>query len=302
MDWLNYHHLLYFWTVAKEGSVARATELLHLAQPTISAQIHSLEKSLGQKLFSKKGRSLVLTERGQAVFRYADEIFSLGREMVQTLQGDGSPQPQRFSVGVSDSLPKLTTFRLLQPAFSLHPAFRFVIRTDKTDRLLADLSVHTLDIILTDTPMPPSSKERIYNHLLGECGISIFGKANLAEQYGPDFPSSLHNAPMVLQTGNTAIRHSLDQWFDAHSISPQIVGEVEDAALLQVLGQNGLGLFAAPSIVEREVCAQYHVECLGKLSHVRERFYAVSIERRIKHPAVIAISNLARRHLFSVVS
>lgn len=302
MDWLNYHHLLYFWTVAKEGSVAKATEQLHLAQPTISAQIHSLEKSLGQKLFSKKGRSLVLTERGQAVFRYADEIFSLGREMVQTLQGEGGTQPQKFSVGVSDSLPKLTTFRLLQPALALQPSFRFVIRTDKTERLLSDLHVHSLDIVLTDTPMPPSTKERIYNHLLGECGISIFGKANLAEEYAKDFPASLHLAPMVLQTTNTAIRHSLDQWFEAHSITPRIEGEVEDAALLQVLGQNGMGLFAAPSIVEKEICAQHHVQCLGRLTHVRERFYAVSVERRIKHPAVMAISNLARRHLFSTAS
>jgi LysR family transcriptional activator of nhaA len=299
VDWLNYHHLLYFWTVVKEGSVSKAAESLHLAQPTVSAQLRALERSLGQKLFQKQGRTLVLTTEGEAVFRYADEIFSLGRELLQTVRGESLPAPKRFCIGISDSLPKLTTYRLLEPAFTMRPAFQLYVRIDKTERLLAELAIHSVDLVIADSPMMPSSRVRAFNHLLGETGISIFGTAELARRYRKDFPRSLHGAPLLLQTPNTALRQSLEQWFAAHEIRPQVTGEVEDMAMLQTLGQHGHGLFAAPSVVQKEVCQRYHVRCLGTLENVRERFYAISVERKLTHPAVLLIAEQARRRLFT---
>lgn len=298
MDWLNYHHLLYFWTVAREGGVSKAAEKLHLRQPTVSAQIRTLEKSLGQKLFTKRGRNLVLTDQGQIVFRYADEIFGLGRELVQTIRGQAPGHAPRFAVGVSDSLPKLTTYRLLEPALGLDPPMRLYVRIDKTDRLLAELATHGLDMVLTDTPMPPTNV-RAFNHLLGECGVTVFGTPALAKRHRDDFPQSLDGAPMLLQTRNTALRQSLELWFQSAGVVPEAVGEVEDVAVLQVLGQHGLGLFAAPTVVEEDVCQQYRVQVVGRLERVRERFYAVSVERRLRHPAVLAISEAARESLFT---
>jgi LysR family transcriptional activator of nhaA len=298
VDSLNYHHLMYFWIVAREGSVSKATKVLHLAQPTISAQIRALERTLGFSLFNKEGRGLVMTERGQAVYRYADEIFSLGREMLQNVRGSQAPSP-RFSVGISDSLPKLTTYRLLEPALHLQPAHQLYLRIDKTERLLADLSIQLLDIVITDAPMTHTVKIRAFNHLLGDSSVTVFGTRQLAEQHGHDFPRSLHGAPLILQTLNCALRQSLEQWFNDEQIEPQIVAEVEDVAMLQTLGQHGLGLFAAPTVVAERVCSQYDVVALGELPHVREQFYAISIDRRLQHPAVVAISQGARERLFA---
>ena len=298
MDWLNYHHLLYFWTVAREGGVSKAAEKLHLRQPTVSAQIRTLEKTLGQKLFAKRGRGLVLTDQGQVVFRYADEIFGLGRELVQTLRGQVAGHAPRFAVGISDSLPKLTTYRLLEPALSLDPPMRLYVRIDKTDRLLSELATHGLDLVLTDSPMPPTNV-RAFNHLLGECGVTVFGAAALAKRCRDGFPKSLDGAPMLLQTRNTALRHSLELWFQSAGVAPEAVGEVEDVAVLQVLGQHGIGLFAAQTVVENDICEQYRVQVVGRLEKVRERFYGVSVERRLRHPAVVAISEAARGSLFS---
>ena len=299
MEWLNYHHLLYFWTVAKEGSVSKAAALLHVAQPTVSSQVRSLERSLGRRLFSRQGRFIKLTTEGEAVFRYADEIFSLGRELLQTVKGDSQAAPKRFRVGVSDALPKLTTYRLLEPALVMQPAFRLNVRIDKTERLLGELAVHALDIVISDAPMMPSLRVRAFNHLLGETSVSIFGTAVLARAARRDFPQSLHGAPLLLQTTNTSMRQSLDQWFDAHGVEPSITGEVEDMAMLQTLGEHGLGLFAAPTVVRKEICRRHNVEWIGELDRVREKFYAISIERRITHPAVRLIAEQARRRLFT---
>lgn len=299
MDWLNYHHLLYFWTTARLSSVSRAAEELHLAQPTISAQLRSLEQALGHKLFVRRGRNLILTEQGQAVFRYAEEIFSLGRELTQVVRGEGNAGKRpRFSVGISDSLPKLTTYRLLEPALHLEQDFRLYLRIDKTERLLADLSIHLLDIVLTDAPLTHNVNVRAYNHQLGDCGVTVFGAKSITKRLRKGFPRSLHGAPMLLQTRNTALRQSLDQWFQANKIEPEIVGEVEDVAMLQVLGQHGRGIFAAPSVVSQQICKHYEVVVLGELPEVRERFYAISVERRLQHPAVVAISEAARNRLF----
>ncbi len=297
MDSLNYHHLMYFWIVAREGSIARATELLRLTQPTISAQLRLLERSLGSKLFERRGRRLVLTDTGQAVYRYAEEIFPLGRELVNTVRGAGENRPPRFAVGILDSMPKLTTYRLLEPALQLTPRCRLMVRIGKTDRLLSDLAIHSLDLVLADHPIAPSQGSRAYNHLLGECGVTVFGDPDLAARFRPNFPDSLEDAPFLMPTSNTALRRSLDQWFDRQGFQPSIVGEIEDVAVLQVLGGHSLGLFAAPSIVEDEICRQYQVEVLGPLERVHERFYAISVERKLKHPSVVATVQAAREKL-----
>ncbi len=300
MDWLNYHHLLYFWTTARQGSVSRAAEELHLAQPTISAQLRALERALGHKLFVRRGRNLTLTDAGQAAYRYADEIFALGRELGAAMRGETEQGRQtRFAVGISDSLPKLTTYRLLEPSLRGHDPYRLYVRIDKTERLLADLAVHHLDLVLTDAPLTHRLSVRAYNHLLGECGVTVFGTAKLADKYRTGFPGSLQGAPMLLQTRNTMLRQTLDQWFEARELRPQITAEVEDMAMLQVLGQHGYGLFVAPSVVSSRICKHYEVEALGELPEVRERFYAISVERRLQHPAVVAISEAARNRLFA---
>lgn len=299
MDWLNYHHLLYFWTVAKEQSVSKAAASLHVAQPTVSAQLRSLERSLGQKLFERQGRHLALTAEGEKVYRYADEIFSLGRELLQSVKGEPPNAPKRFRVGVSDALPKLTTYRLIEPALAMQPAFRLHVRIDKTERLLGELAVHAIDLVIADAPMMPSLRVRAFSHLLGETSVSIYGAAGLARALRRGFPRSLHGAPLLLQTTNTTVRQSLDQWFDVHGIEPVIVGEVEDMAMLQTLGEHGLGLFAAPTVMRKEICRRYQVAWVGELDKVREKFYAISIERRITHPAVKLIADQAKRRLFT---
>lgn len=296
---LNYQHLLYFWVVAREGSVARATRVLNLAQPTISGQIRVLERTLGERVFARRGRHLVLTEVGEVVFRYADEMFTLGRELRETLAGlPVAGRPARFAVGVSDALPKLTTVRLLAPALTPPDRFRFVLRIGKTEQLLADLAVHALDLVLADAPVPPTVSVRAFNHLLGESHVTVFGTAELTQRLRRGFPRSLDGAPFLIQTANTALRRSLDQWFAATNIRPAIVGEVEDIALLQTLGQQGIGVFAAPSVVQEEIRRAYSVRAVGRLEAVRERFYAISVERKLKHPAVVAISERARTELF----
>jgi len=298
MEWLNYHHLLYFWTVVREGTVARAGERLSLAQPTISGQLRTLENVLGEKLFTRSGRHLVPTDTGRLVYRYADEIFSIGRELMETLKGRPSGRPLRLTIGVADAVPKLIAYRLLQPALALPEPVHLVCREDKPDRLLAELAVHALDVVLTDAPISPSVRVRAYSHLLGECGLSFFGVPALASRYRKGFPKSLDGAPMLLPADNTALRRSLDEWFEATKIHPVVIGEFEDSALLKVFGQAGHALFPAPTPIEREVRKQYNVALVGRVDNVRARFYAVSVERRLKHPAVVAIANAAREKLF----
>ncbi len=298
MNWINYHHLLYFWTVAKEGSIARATSELRLAQPTISGQIRSLEESLGEKLFQRSGRNLILTDVGRVVFRYADEIFSLGRELQDVLKGGPSSRPLCLLVGVADVVPKLVAYRLLEPALRLSEPVQIVCREDKPDRLLAELAVHHLDVVLSDAPVGPTIRIRAFNHLLGECGVVFMAAPRLAAAYRRGFPKSLDGAPLLLPTENTTERRSLDQWLMSKGIRPRVVGEFEDSALLKVFGQTGNGIFAVPSVIETEVQRQYQVQAIGRVEDVRERFYAISVERRLKHPAVVAISEAARKKLF----
>jgi LysR family transcriptional activator of nhaA len=297
MPSLNYHHLLYFWTVAKEGSIAKASRELDLAQPTISGQIRSLEESLGQRLFQRSGRNLVLTEIGTVAYRYAEEIFGLGRELQETLDGRPSGGPMRLVVGVADQLPKLVVRRLLAPAFAMADAPRIVVRDGATERLMAELSIHALDVVLTDTPIAPTIKVRAFNHPLGECSVTIFGTPKLARQARREFPQSLNQLPFIAPTEGSAMRRALEHWFLEESVRPRFVAEVEDSALMKTLGQAGYGLFAAPTVVADEIVRQFNVEIVATLDKVKERFYALSVERKLKHPAVVAICEGARELL-----
>jgi LysR family transcriptional regulator, transcriptional activator of nhaA len=298
MEWLNYHHLLYFWTVAKEGTIAAACEKLHLTQPTISTQIRALEEDLGTKLFKRVGRNLVLTETGQVVCRYADEIFSLGHEMMDVLSGRPAGSALSLNVGVAEVVPKLVAYRLLEPAISLPTPVRAICHEGSSAELIARLSVHELDLVLSDAPVTPDVRVRAFSHLLGECGVSFFGTAALAEEYNQQFPRCLDGAPFLFPTDKSASRRTLDQWFDSKDIHPIVVGEFDDSALLKVFGQGGAGLFAVPTVIEKEVAEQYGVQLIGRSDKIRERFYAISLERKVKHPAVSAIADAARGRLF----
>ncbi len=298
MEWLNYHHLLYFWTVAREGGLVQAGKVLRLSHPTLSAQIHALEDRLGEKLFVKVGRKLTLTEVGRVAFRYADEIFGLGRQMVDAVKGRTSGQPLRLAVGIADVVPKLVVRELLQPALTLPGPVRLVCSEDAYDRLLADLALHLIDLVISDAPVPSGSNIRAFNHLLGESGVTFFGTSDLVRRYQRGFPASLDGAPMLLPLETVTLRRSLDHWFDKHRIKPFVVGEFEDSALMKVFGADGIGFFPAPTVVARKVITQYGVRALGNADEVRERFYAISVERRLKNPAVIALTEAARHELF----
>lgn len=298
MGRINYQHLFYFWNVAREESVTRASEKLHLAQPTISSQLAVFEKTIGEKLFYKNGRKLVLTDTGRIVFHYADEIFSLGQELANTLKGRPTGRALRLVVGVADALPKLVACRLIEPAFRLPEPVQILCYEDKAERLLAEMSLQGIDLVLSDVPVTPANGAKAFNHLLGECGVTVFGTPGLASAYRPDFPRSLSGAPFLLPTGNTALRRSLDQWFDAEDISPKIQAEIEDSALLKTFGSGGTGLFVAPSAVEEEIQRQYDVEAIGRIDSVRERFYAITERRKLRHPAVSAIlENVGKKPL-----
>jgi LysR family transcriptional activator of nhaA len=299
MEWLNYHHLLYFWVVAREGSIARACELLGLAQPTISHQIHELEENLGQKLFARVGRNIQLTDTGRLVYNYANEIFTLGRELLSTVKGLPQNRPLQFLVGVAGFVPQLLVYRLLEPVLQMTEPVQLNCRLDRPERLLADLATHQLDLVLSDVPARPVVRVRAYNHLLGECGVSFFGTAALADKYRPGFPHSLHGAPLLLPPDQAVLRRSLDQWFAGQGIYPTVRGEFADCALLLMYGQTGEGLFAMPSAVEPDVQEQLGLEVIGQVEAVRVRCYAISVQRKIKHPASTVIAEHARARVFA---
>ena len=295
--WINYHHLLYFWTVAREGSVTKACKELRLAQPTVSAQLKSLEGSLGEKLFEKEGRYLKLTEVGNIVFRYADEIFGLGRELVAQLDGGSSNKAQILKVGIADVMPKRVVFKLLEPAFSSPDSIRLVCHEDSTQSLLAELAVHDIDLVICDAPIPAGVKVKAYNHFLGECGISFLGSEKLVKQYGRGFPASLNHAPLFMPTHAAAIRRDLDHWYQRQDLAPRVIGEFQDSALMKIFGRAGYAIFPVPTVVEREVCQDYGVQVVGRIDAVKERFYLISVERKVKNPAAVRIVEEAQRRL-----
>jgi len=298
MEWLNYHHLLYFYTVAKEGSVSRASQVLRLAQPTLSGQIRKLEHVLDERLFERRGRNLVLTEMGRIAFRYAEEIFTIGGELMETMRGRPTSRPPRLIVGIADVVPKLVVHRLLSMSRLAEQGIQLVLREGKQEELLAALAAQSFDLVISDAPLPAHLKVRAFNHLLGESSVTFFAAPALAKRHRARFPRSLDGAPVLLPTESSALRSGLERWFSEIGVRPRLVAEIEDSALLKVFGQHGAGIFAAPTIVAAEVKRQYGVRALHEVREVTERFYAITVERRITHPATAAIAAAARERLF----
>lgn len=295
----NYNHLLYFWMVVRDGGVARAAEALHITPQTISGQIKLLEAELDGRLLEKKGRRVLPTELGLTVYEYADEIFSRGQDLIRVLKGV-TPQSQRaVTVGVSDVVPNLVAWRAIAPLMQGDNPFRVVCHTGGLDTLVADLAAHRLDFVLSTSALTESSGFRAFSHLLGECEISFFAPPRLATRLRQGFPGSLNQMPFLLPTERSPNRRVLENWFMEHGITPQIVGEFDDSGLLKTFGQGGLGIFAAPSAIEREVVQQCKVKVIGKAGSARAKFYALSMERRIRHPAVMQIMEGARGTLFN---
>ncbi len=294
---LNYHHLRYFWVVACEGSIAKACGVLHVSQPTISGQLRELEKSVGEPLFERVGRNLRLTQTGRLVKGYCDELFAIGRELGEALAGDRQHRTERITVGISDSLPKLVAYHLLAPALTIAEPVRLECVEGSPERLLADLATHQLDLVLSDAPVGPEIRVKAYSHLLGESSQAIFAPAGTPALTGlkADFPQSLHQAPMLLPTATSAIRAGLDAWFRERSLEPQVLAEFQDSALLKAFGQAGIGIFPGPAVISDEICRMYQAVEIGRIAGVKERFYAISVERRLTHPAVVAISRAARK-------
>ncbi len=299
MNSINYKHLHYFWVVAREGSIARASEQLHLTPQTISGQLSLLEKSVGKKLFSRSGRNLVLTEAGRVALEYADDIFLLGAELQNVLSNRAAEgSPLRLSIGITDVIPKLIAHRLIEPALQLDEPVRIICHEDSLDNLLANIATHKLDVVISDRPIRPSMNVRAFNHHLGACGITFFAAPPLAQKYQSGFPHSLDQAPMLLPVAGNAIRREIMQWFDSLEIRPIIAGEFDDSALIKTFGQAGVGIFAAPTVIKRDVEKQHNVIAIGSTDKIHEEFYAISPERKLKHPGVIAINDSAHKNVF----
>ena len=299
MPSLNFKHLRYFWVVAANGTIARASEILHITPQTISGQLRELEEQLDAKLFQKSGRNLVLTDTGRVVFSYADEMFRLGNELQDVLRGHIPGAALTLTVGIAMVVPKLLAYRVLKPVLELQDPVRLVCLEAPLADLLADLSVHKLDLVLADSPLSPTMNIRAYNHPLGSSGISFFAGRSVARRYTARFPQSLDGAPMLMPTASSALRRMLDQWFEGEGLKPLVVAEFEDRALMKAFGEAAAGIFTSPTAVEVDVIEKYGVRVIGRTDDIAENFYAISTERRIKHPAVSAITETARSELFA---
>ena len=297
---MNFKHLHYFWRVAKAGGVARASEQLHLTPQTLSGQIGLLEDDLGTPLFAKKGRNLELTDAGRLAFGYAQDIFALGSELEESVRSyPAGGRPVEFRVGVADAVPKTITYRLLEPVTRLPTPVRIVCREWKLDSLLAELAAHRLDLVVAGSPIPPSVSVRAYNHRLGESGVSFFASAGLRKSLKGKFPACLDGAPMLVPSVDVAVRSRLDRWCEANKVRPRLVGEFDDSALMKAFGQRGAGVFIGPTVLESEIETQYEVKTIGRTQEIIEEFFAISVERRITHPCVVAITEAARDRLFA---
>jgi LysR family transcriptional activator of nhaA len=299
MDWLNYHHLFYFWTVAREGSLRKASEKLRVSQPSISAQISALENALGEKLFRPSGRTKVLTETGHVAMGYAEEIFSLGREMMNALHYRPGIRPARFSIGVTDSVPKSIAYEIIRPVLHLRPAVQAVCREEKIDTLLGQLAAHRLDIILADEPAPSGLKFKTFHHSLGTSDVTFCAPPGLAAKLRRDFPQSLDGAPALLPTENTAFRMALESWFESARIRPHIVAEFEDTALMHRAAEDGLGFIPVYTVIVSPSVKHYGWKRIGRATDCTGHFYAITAERKLKHPAVLAITEHAQFRLFA---
>ena len=298
MSSINYKHLHYFWVVAKAGSIARASEQLHLTPQTISGQLSLFEAVQGEQLFKKSGRNLELTEAGRLVLSYAEDIFSLGQELEQVLHHLPTERIVQLRVGVSDAVAKAVAYRLLEPALRMPQTLKINCREGKLEYLLTELAMHKLDVVITDTPMPTTVNVRGYTHQLGECGISFFGTEELMRQHPAPFPACLDGAPLLLPGDDSALRSKLMHWLNVHQLHPRITGEFDDSALMSAFGQAGAGFFAKPSAIADIVTRQYDVHLAGTTEEIKEQFYAISVQRKLTHPAVLAISREAQQTLF----
>ncbi len=298
-DNINYKHLHYFWIVAHEGSIAKASEKLHITPQTISGQLSLLEDRIGNTLFDKVGRGLQLTETGRLVLRYADEIFELGRELNDVLRGAPAVGPSEFIVGAASALPKTIVYKIIEPALQLPQEVSLTSREGPVDAMLADLAIHKVDMVLSDTPVTNAISVKAFNHLLGESGLSCFAAPRLAKKYRKNFPQSLNNAPVLLPTPEYAIRQLIDGWLHQQDIHPIISGQFDDSALMKSFGQAGEGMFFMSSTIEEEICSNFNVRVIGKIDDIKQKYYAISAERKVKHPAVAAICDTARSSLFS---
>lgn len=298
MPRLNYRHLEYFWQVAREGGVTAASRVLHVGQPAISAQIRKLERALGEELFDRTGRTMVLTEVGRIVYGYAEEIFSMGRDLKDEVHGLPGRGPLRLSVGVVDSLPKLMAYRLVMPALTAFEHLRLELTSGLPDGLFAALAVHNLDLVLSDSPLPTAVDVKAYNHFLGDCQVVLMGAPELASRYREGLPECLDGGPLLMPGLHSNLRRHVLRWYRDHGLEPRVVADINDSAVLKVFGQRGLGMFAVPTAVEADVARQYEVERIMILEGVKEEYYAISVERRIRNAAIVAIMGAARAGLF----
>ena len=298
MRHLNYNHLQYFWAVAREGSIVAAAKFLNLTPQTISGQLKLLEESVGEPLFSRTGRRLLLTKQGEVVFRYADEIFALGAELGSVLQGAGSAEPTTLNIGVVSSMPKLIAERIIAPVFDAALPARIRCVDGALEQLLADMAIHRLDIVLSDQPLPRGLNLRAYNHHLGDSGLTFFAASGLSAKLKEAFPESLDGAPLLLPSQDSALRRQIEAWLERKNIAPMIAGEFDDSALMKAFGEVGAGIFPAPTVIEQEICRMYRTDIIGRTEDVTERFYAISPERKLKHPLVVHITEFARTDVF----
>ncbi|WP_245958120.1 LysR family transcriptional regulator [Roseimicrobium gellanilyticum] len=297
MEWLNYHHLRYFWSVAREGSMRVAAEKLGVSQPSISAQIHLLEESLGAELFRKKGRSLILTDTGRVVYNYAEEIFALGRDLLGAVRHGPVSRLAPFHVGLTDTLPKLAAAEILRPVFKLSQPVRAVCHEDDIEDLLPLLATHRLDIILADEPAPSSAKFKTFNHSLGTCGVTLCAPPKVAARLRQEFPKSLDRAPALLPAEHSPLRRILDPWFDEHQVRPEVIAEFDDPALMQVFALDTPGFFPLHAVAVEEAVKRYGFRAIATLEGVRSEFFAITAERKLKHPATVAVTQNAQERL-----
>jgi LysR family transcriptional activator of nhaA len=298
MSKLNYKHLRYFWMVAKSGSIARASEQLHLTPQSISGQLSEFESMLGVDLFRRVGRGLELTETGQRMLGYAEQIFALGDELLEVLHDDALPQSVPFRVGIADSVPKMVAYRLVEPSLGLAEPIRLICREGRLTTLLADLAVHQLDMVIADRPMPENLNVRVHDHFLGESGVTVLGTQALVEQTSGNFPALLDGAPFLLPGADVALHSRLMRWFESQRLRPRIVGEFDDSALLMAFGQAGAGFFVTPTAIESYIVEQHEVQVVGRIDAVREQIYAITTERKLTHPIIAAICRFAQHDVF----
>lgn len=298
VEFLNYHHLRYFWMVAREGGLTKAAAKLHVSQPTISAQIHALEGVLGEKLFRRAGRNLVLTEAGQHALVYAEEIFSIGQDLLEAARQRPTSRPLRLRLGVADALPKLVTYRIIEPIFRLAQPVQVGCWETKVSDMLDDLVAYRLDVVLADEPAPSGTTPNVFNHYLGECGVTFCADPQLAAKLRRGFPRSLHGAPALLPMSNSGLRRSLEKWFHSTGVRPRLVAEIEDPAFVNILALNRLGFMCVPTLVAKEAATRFGLRAIGQTEECQQQFYAVTAERKLVHPAVLAITSNAKSSLF----